>query len=179
MRGRDFVQGQFARNDQHQIACRGFEGSVHPHSGKLLLAEAAEIWSSGSSYTTSPQLGHSQFSCCRSKSEVAVEFSRKFVCRCVVRAYSLLLIKRALINNDYENFCRIDAYLKSFWQCSAVVDGCVVVDNQIAIPNCLQKPIFARLHRSQAGQLAMVDAAQYIWWPRIYREIMLKLSSVY
>ena len=53
---------------------------------------------------------------------------------------SLPLMKRALINKDYEFFCRIDAYLKSFWQCSAVVDGCVVVDNRIAIPNCFQNP---------------------------------------
>ena len=47
-----------------------------------------------------------------------------------------------------------------------------MVDNQIAIPNCLQNPIRARLHRSHAGQLAMVDAAQYIWWPRMHRDII-------
>ena len=28
---------------------------------------------------------------------------------------SLCLMKRALINRDYEGFCRIDSYLKSFW----------------------------------------------------------------
>ena len=38
---------------------------------------------------------------------------------------SLRLKKRALINRDYEVFCLVDAYLKSFWQCAAVVDGCV------------------------------------------------------
>ena len=85
---------------------------------------------------------------------------------------SLRLIKRALINKDYEGFCRIDAYLKSFWQCAAVVDGCVVMDNRIAIPSCLRKPLLDRLHRSHAGQLAMVDAAQYIWWPRLHRDIV-------
>ena len=35
---------------------------------------------------------------------------------------------------DYEGFSRIDAYLKSFLQCSSVVDGCIGVDNQ-HIPN--------------------------------------------
>ena len=81
-------------------------------------------------------------------------------------------MKRALINRDYEGFCRIDAYLKSFWQCAAAVDGCVVVDNRIAIPSRLKKPLLARLHRSHAGQLAMVDAAQYNWWPRMHRDIV-------
>ena len=80
--------------------------------------------------------------------------------------------KRALINRDYEGFYRIDSYIKSFWQCAAVFDGCVVVDDRMSIPNCLRKPLLARLHRSHAGRLAMVDAAQYIWWPRMHRDIV-------
>ena len=48
---------------------------------------------------------------------------------------SLRLAKRALINNDYEGFSRIEAYLKSFWQCSAVMDSRIVVENnRIARP---------------------------------------------
>ena len=85
---------------------------------------------------------------------------------------SLSLMKRAIVNRDYEGFCRIDSYIKSFWHCAAVVDGCVVVDNRIAIPMCLRKPLLSRLHRSHAVQLAMVDAAQYIWWPRMHRDIV-------
>ena len=85
---------------------------------------------------------------------------------------SLCLMKRAFINRDYEGFCRIDPYIKSFWHCAAVVDGCVIVENRIAIPMCLRKPLLSRLHRSHAGELAMVDAAQYIWWPRMHRDIV-------
>ena len=85
---------------------------------------------------------------------------------------SLRLMKRALSNNDYKGISGIDAYLKSFRQCSTVVDGSIVVDNRIAIPNVLQKPILARLQRSHAGQRAMVDAAQYTWWPQMHRNIL-------
>ena len=74
---------------------------------------------------------------------------------------SLCLMKRALINRDNEGFYRIDSYLKSFWHCAAVVDGCVVVVNRIAFPMCLRKLLLSRLHRSHACQLAMVDVAQY------------------
>ena len=84
---------------------------------------------------------------------------------------SLCLMKRALINRDYEGFCRIDPYIKSFWHFAAV-DGCIVVDNRIAIPICLRKPLLSRIHTSHAGQLAMVDAEQYIWWPRMHRDIV-------
>ena len=85
---------------------------------------------------------------------------------------SLCLMKRAIINRDYEGFCRIDSYIKSFWHCAAVVDGCIIVDNRIAIPMCLRQPLLSQLHRSHAVQLAMVDAAQYIWWPRMHRDIV-------
>ena len=62
--------------------------------------------------------------------------------------------------------CRIGSIV------AAVVVDCVVVDNRIAIPNCLQKPLLARLHRSHAVQLALVDAAQYFSWPRMHRDII-------
>ena len=52
-----------------------------------------------------------------------------------------------------------------------------MVDNGIAIPNVLQKPILAPLHRSHAGQLAMVDTAQYIWWPRMHRRDIVQLCE--
>ena len=64
----------------------------------------------------------------------------------------LHLMKWVLISNYFEGFTRIDAYLKSFWQWSLVVDSCLVVDNRIAIPNNLQKAFLARLHRSHWGR---------------------------
>ena len=51
------------------------------------------------------------------------------------------------------------------------MDGCREVENRMTNPSVLQLAILARLHRSHAGQLAMVDAAQYIWWPRMHRDI--------
>ena len=47
-----------------------------------------------------------------------------------------------------------------------------MVENQIAIPNCLRKPILARLQRSHAVQLAMVGAAQFIKLARTHRDII-------
>ena len=47
-----------------------------------------------------------------------------------------------------------------------------MVENRIIIPNCLRKPILARLQRSHAVQLAMVGAAHFIWLPRTHRDII-------
>ena len=85
---------------------------------------------------------------------------------------TLRLMKNAVTSNDYEGFCRIDPYIRTFWDWVAVVDGCVIIDDRIAISQCLQKAVLSRLHRSHPGQEAMIDAAHYVWWPTIHRDIV-------
>ena len=85
---------------------------------------------------------------------------------------TLRLMKTAIRNRDYEGFARIDPYIKTFWDSAAVIDGCIVIDDRIAIPSCFQQAFLSRLHCSHPGQEAMVDTAQYLWWPRLHRDII-------
>ena len=82
-------------------------------------------------------------------------------------------------SNDYEGFCRIDPYIRTFWDSITVVDGCVIIDDRIAIPQCLQKAVLSRLHHSHPGQEALIDAAQYVWWPQIHRDIVTNCKKKY
>ena len=75
---------------------------------------------------------------------------------------TLRLMKMTIRNRDYERFARIDPYIKTFWDMAAVVDGCIIINDRIAIPSCLQRAVLSRLHRSHPGQEAMVDTAQYL-----------------
>ena len=45
------------------------------------------------------------------------------------------LMKQAILSRDYEAFSRIDPYIKSFWNAAAIVDGCIIIDDRIAIPS--------------------------------------------
>ena len=81
-------------------------------------------------------------------------------------------MKQSIISKDFEGFSRIDPHIKSFWTAATIVDGCIIIDDRIAIPSCLQKAVLSRLHRSHTGQEAMIEASQYIWWPRINRGIV-------
>ena len=65
---------------------------------------------------------------------------------------TLRLMKLAIRNRDY--------------------DGCIIIDETIAIPSCLQRLDLSCLHRSNLGQEAIVDSAQHLWWPRIHRDIV-------
>ena len=79
------------------------------------------------------------------------------------------LMKQAILSKDYDGFAKIDPCINSFWNTAAIVDGCIVIDDRIAIPSCLQRAVITRLHRWHPRQEAIVDASQYNWWPRINR----------
>ena len=81
-------------------------------------------------------------------------------------------MKTEITNKDYEAFARIDPYIKTSWDSAAVVGGCIIIDDKIAIPSCLQRAVLSRLHHSHPGQEAMVDTEQLLWWPRIHRDIV-------
>ena len=154
----------------------GVEGSICPNTGQFQIKKAQENQINESSNSVSSKSRNFEVISGRSNQKLLTVLvgilDSDVLSELTNEDSSLCLMKRALINRDYEGFCRIDPYIKSFWHCAAVVDGCVVVDNRIAIHMCLRKPLLSRLHRSHAGQIAMVDAAQNIWWPRMHRDFV-------
>ena len=88
---------------------------------------------------------------------------------------TLLKLKRARIANDYNAFKKVDPSFAQFYNISLVSEeGLLLIDNRIAIPEGLRKPILNHLHRGHPGHEKMIDAAMYVWWPRIHRDIINK-----
>ena len=85
---------------------------------------------------------------------------------------SFPLIKRALFKNYHKVFSWIGVCLETFWHFSTVVEGCVIMDNRIPNSSVLPKAMLAHPHRSHPGQLAMIDATQYVLWPGMIRSIV-------
>ena len=87
-------------------------------------------------------------------------------------------LKRACRNQDFKVFKKADPKLAQFYSISSVSrEGILLVDNRIAIPEGLRKAVLSHLHRGHPGQEKMVDAAEYIWWPRMHREIIKKAED--
>ena len=83
-------------------------------------------------------------------------------------------MKRAILDNDVQSFSKQGVYIAQFSPIESVVDNCILIDNKLAIPFKLQSAILTRLHRSHPGQQAMIEAAEYIWWPYMNRQIVEK-----
>ena len=81
-------------------------------------------------------------------------------------------LRKHILAKDREGFLRLGSYMANFWDDASVINDCIIIDNRVAIPTCLRKAVMARLHRTHPGQEAMVDAAQYLWWPKMHREII-------
>ena len=83
-------------------------------------------------------------------------------------------MKRAILDNDVQFFSKQGLYVAQFWPVASVVDSCILIDNKLAIPFKLRSAILTQLHRSHPGQQAMIEAAEFIWWPYMNRQIVEK-----
>ena len=81
-------------------------------------------------------------------------------------------MKRAIVIEDVTSFNKLGSLMAHFWSKAALFIDCVIVDNNLAIPEPLRKTALARLHRYHPGQQAMRSASEYIWWTFLNRQIV-------
>ena len=86
-------------------------------------------------------------------------------------------IWKAVENRAYEKFCQVDENLSHFYPMASEQRGILIVDNKIAIPTKLRQACLNWLHRDHTGQMAMLDAADYLWWPKIHSMITEKAEE--
>ena len=86
-------------------------------------------------------------------------------------------LRKHILAKDREGFLRLGSYMANFWDDASVISDCIIIDNRVAIPTCVRKAVMTRLHRTHPGQEVMVDAAQYLWWPKTHREIIVLCQS--
>ena len=85
---------------------------------------------------------------------------------------------KALKPNNFEQFRAVGKGMgQFFYLAQATEEGILLIDNRIAVPECLRGAVLNWLHRGHPGQQKMIDAASYIWWPKMNRSIILKAEK--
>ena len=83
-------------------------------------------------------------------------------------------IIKAIEEDSEQDIAQLGNYYKSFINNLHVSGGCLYFDDRLVIPACLRSTMLHRLHEAHPGQFAMESlATQYIYWPKIYREIQV------
>ena len=101
-------------------------------------------------------------------------FDSKFMSLLSKQDLVLKKIIKAIEEDRKPDIIQLGNYYKSYRNNLHVSRGCLCLDNRLVIPVCLRSTMLHRLHEAHPGQFAMKSlATQYIWWPKIYREIQV------
>ena len=101
-------------------------------------------------------------------------FDSKFMSLLSKQDLVLKKIIKAIEEDRKQDILQLGNYYKSYLNNLHVSGGCLYLDNRLVIPACLRSTMLNRLHEAHPGQFAMKSlATQYIWWPKIYREIQV------
>ena len=85
---------------------------------------------------------------------------------------------RDYILTENEDRCKqILPYIYSFWKDLRVKNGCVCIDERIAIPNSIKDAYLEAIHATHPGSWGMTDMATYAWWPYMRRDIVTKTAK--
>ena len=85
---------------------------------------------------------------------------------------------RDCILTEYEDQSKqISPYLYSFCKDLHVKNGCVCIDERIAIPNSIKDTYVEAIHATHPGSWGMTDTATHAWWPYIHRDIVTKTAK--
>ena len=87
-------------------------------------------------------------------------------------------LRRVVERNDRQGFELMGPYTNPLWHQMTVVDGCLLVDNRLAVPDKLRQAVHRRLHQGHPGQEAMLEVSNHLWWPHMHKDIVNMAKSV-
>ena len=92
--------------------------------------------------------------------------------------YAILKELRDCINTWNEDRCiQIIPNIHSYWKDIHVKNGCVRVDDGIAIPNSIKEADVRVIHATHPVSWGMTDMAVHAWWPFMHRNLVSKTAK--
>ena len=85
---------------------------------------------------------------------------------------------RDCILTENEDRCKqILPYIHTFWKDMHVKNGCVCIDDRIAIPHSIKEAYVEAIHSTHPGSSGLTDMATHAWWPYMHRDIISKTAK--
>ena len=81
-----------------------------------------------------------------------------------------------VLQNDKARLKEKGPYICSYWKEICVKNGCLCLDEKIAIPKAIKDAVLEDIHSTHPGSFAVLSLAQNIWWPSTHRDIPAKAS---
>ena len=87
---------------------------------------------------------------------------------------SLKEVRDCVLTDNEDRFRQISPYIHNFWKDFHLRNGCVCIDDRIAIPNSIKGAYVEAIHATHYGSLGMTDMAVHAWWPYMHRDVLTK-----
>ena len=85
---------------------------------------------------------------------------------------------RDCISTENEDHCKqISPYVHPFWRDLHVTNGCVCVDDRIALPHAIKDAYVEAINATHPGTWGMTDMATHAWRPYMHRDIAAKTAK--
>ena len=81
-------------------------------------------------------------------------------------------IRDCIINEDQARCKSLSKQIHAKWGSLSVNNGCMLVDNKLAIPNILKESVMDVVHSTHPGAWGMTELGQRLWWPFIDRDLI-------
>ena len=86
-------------------------------------------------------------------------------------------IRDCVLTENEERCKQIRPYIHTFWRELHIKNGCVCIDDRIAIPNAIKDAYVEAIHATHTGSWGMTDMASHAWWPYKNRDIITKTAK--
>ena len=109
--------------------------------------------------------------------ELDIIFNKQLIPAMINRDTVLREIRDCILNNDQARCKQLSMQIHAKWNSLSVNNGCILVDNKLAIPNILKDSVIDVLHSTHPGAWGMTELGQRLWWPFINRDLINKSKT--
>ena len=104
-------------------------------------------------------------------------FNNKLIAAMTNRDTVLREVRDCILTGDEQRCKKLSKQIHARWRSLSVQNGCVLLDNKLAIPISLKESVIDVLHSTHPGAWCMTELGQRIWWPFINRDLINKSKT--
>ena len=80
-------------------------------------------------------------------------------------------VRHCILTENEDRCKQISPYIHSFWKDLHVKNGCVCIDDRIALPHAIKDAYVEAIHATLPGTWGMTDLAIHAWWSYMHKDI--------
>ena len=104
-------------------------------------------------------------------------FSSSLMASLTTKDAILKEIRDCILTENEDRCKQISPYIHSFWKDLHVKNGCVCIDDRIALPHAIKNAYVDAIPATHPGTWWMTDVATHAWWPYMHRDIITKTAK--